>query len=475
VRLLNLNGRRIVVWGAGVEGQAAIHVVRAHTSPASLVMVVDQRHRDDPDQIGGVPVIESVEPPGSFVVSEAEVIVKSPGVSPYHGPLHIALSAPAGPLMTGGTAIWFAEAAAAPSAPLTRTIAVTGSKGKSTTSSLIAHLLRVLTDDVVLAGNVGRAPLDVLEEGLRLGDPFPADRWHVFELSSFQAFEVQHSPATAVLTSLFPEHLDWHGDVEQYYADKVNLFGHGVVASVVNRENTDVALLVEAGRFPPGTVLAFGGVDGIHLDGEGDIVDGVSGQVLVTAGQIPLTGRHNAMNVCAAFAALRGAGFDLIEHLDELLSALKEFKPLDHRLQPVGHSGGRLVIDDSLSTAPQAAIAALASFPDQPVGIIIGGHDRGLDYTVLAEAFAGRGHPTWIATVPESGQRVGDVIRAACLAAKNPHISTTDFAEFDDAVGHLAAEVPDGGVLLLSPGAPSFGRFRNYQERGLHFRRLLGL
>ena len=140
--------------------------------------------------------------------------------------------------------MWFAEAAA--HGALARTVAVTGSKGKSTTSSLIAALLHGCGRQVVLAGNVGRPPLDVLAAGLEAGEAFPTEQWHVLELSSFQAAEVHHSPRVGVLTALFPEHLDWHLTVQRYYADKLNLFLHGVGVSVANLGNADVARPVDA-------------------------------------------------------------------------------------------------------------------------------------------------------------------------------------------------------------------------------------
>ncbi len=475
MRLRDLDGARVVVWGAGVEGRAAAEVISSHTFPASLAIVVDESRPTDPPSINGVPLVQSTVPPGVGVVAMATIVVKSPGVPPYHGPLARAVATNPKLVVTGGSALWFAEAAASPHLPLIRTIAVTGSKGKSTTSSLIAHLLGALTDDVMLAGNVGRAPLDVLAAGLTSGDPFPSNRWHVFELSSFQAAEVKHSAAVTVLTSLFPEHLDWHEGVERYYADKLNLMAHGTVSSVVNVDNPTVAEFAKSGQIGGSNIVTFGDVTGLHVSPAGDVVDGVSGHLFVGRSDIPLLGRHNAINLCGALAAIRAAGFDIIEHRDKLIRALSTFVPLDHRLQTVGEVGGRTVVDDSLSTAPQAAVAALAAFDDRPVGIIVGGHDRGLDYASLAEAIARRATPTWVAAVPESGSRIGELVEQVCAAAGNTLISVQQFDEFDAAVYHLATKVPTGGVIVLSPAAPSFGRFRDYKERGLHFRQLLGL
>jgi UDP-N-acetylmuramoyl-L-alanine---L-glutamate ligase len=471
MRLDELHGQDIAVWGAGVEGAAAVSLLQRRVQARSLAVIVDSARATDPAAIHGVPVIDlSTEEFPEHVTC----VLKSPGISPHHGGLANLRQQRPDVNITGGTALWFAEAAAARTRPLNRTIAVTGSKGKSTTSSLIAHLLTVLTPDVVLAGNVGRAPLEVLDVGLAEGDPFPVERWHVLELSSFQTSEVAHGPRVGVLTSLFPEHLDWHLTVERYYDDKLNLFRHGVDAPTViaaNLGNRDVARLLAA---EVEQVEAYEVPDGFHVNTRGGISDGLRGQFVSAAG-IPLVGVHNAQNVCGALTALRLAGWDVVEHQQRLIDALATFHPLDHRLQPVGMVDGRLVIDDSLSTAPQAAIAALAAYADRLVGIVIGGHDRGLDYEALATALSQRLTPTTVIGVPQSGPRIGALIEAACHAAGNRAVTVQQVDDFDKVVPLLLDAVPVGGVLLLSPAAPSFGRFRDYKERGMRFRELLGL
>lgn len=461
VRLAELSGRHVVVWGAGAEGTAAVALLTRWASPASVHVVVDGAPVPAGSRVHGVPLLRVDD--ASDVLAAVDVVVKSPGVSPYHGPLHQLLVARPEVRCTGGTQLWFAEAAAA--GALARTIAVTGSKGKSTTSSLVAALLGGLGFDVLLAGNVGVAPLEVLAAGLDAGDAFPAGRWHVLELSSFQCSEVQHSPAVGVLTALFPEHLDWHGSVERYYGDKINLFAHGVGHTVANAANPNVASVIGTLPHP----LAYG-VRGAITVYDGAVVD-ADGTLLVPAGASPLAGEHNLVNLCGALSALAASGVVLAEHLPELLSALSIFRPLAHRLEPVGELRGRLVVDDGLSTAPEAAVAALATYADRPVGIIVGGHDRGLDYQALARAVAQRTSPLWVVGVPESGERIVGLIEEAVGAAP---VTTSVVDDFDDAVAHLDAVVPAGGVILLSPAAPSFGRFRNYRERSEHFRALLG-
>ena len=455
-RVRDLSGQRVVVWGFGTEGRAAVKLLQRHGHPASLSVVVDAESAvvHDPS----VEVLSGVR--AARVVAAADVIVKSPGVSPYVGGL---ADAKTSAVITGGTALWFAETGG------DNTIAVTGSKGKSTTSSLVAHFLTALGIPTTLAGNVGRAMLDVLDEELSVSqrpDSSPtaprttapptvsttAPMVYALELSSFQTAEVRHSPTVGVLTALFPEHLDWHGSVERYYADKCNLFAHrpgGVL--VANFDNANVVRQCADGLTGSPVVMPYAVNEAIHL-ADSSIV-GEDGIELFDLSRATLVGRHNAINLCGALSALRAYGIDLAGNRSALQTAIESFAPLEHRLQPVGRHRDRLVIDDSLSTAPQAAVAALAAFADRPVGIIVGGHDRGLDYTPLAEALATRTTPTWVLGVPLSGERIVPLIRAAVAAAQNTNVVVEAFDDFDDAVRRASDLVPKGGVLLLSPAA----------------------
>ena len=454
--LAGLTGRRVVVWGWGNEGRAAQRLLTHHALPASVTVI------DDADAPSDEHVRRGAD--ARHALALAEVIVKSPGVSPYRVDV---VAAATTATLTGGTALWFEETGGE------RTIAVTGSKGKSTTSSLIAHLLEGLGAGVALAGNVGRALLDLLDDDLLTsGTAAPAGRWNVLELSSFQTAEVDHSPVVGVLTALFPEHLDWHLSVERYYADKINLFGHRPSAVVAaNIDNADVAARLHLLPNP----LPYGRPGGIHPT-DATIAD-AGGETLLALDASPLLGRHNAINLCGALSAVRAVGFDLAAEIasGRLPAALASFRPLAHRLERVGEVGGRLVVDDGLSTAPQAAVAALAAFAERPVSIIVGGHDRGLDYGALAAAVGSRSQPTWVLGVPESGPRIMERVAAEPAVSANDQVNTVCFDDFDDAIVRALEVTPRGGVILLSPAAPSFGRFTNYVDRSRHFRHLVGL
>jgi UDP-N-acetylmuramoylalanine--D-glutamate ligase len=280
------------------------------------------------------------------------------------------------------------------------------------------------------------------------------------EVSSFQASDVEVSPEVGVLTALVPDHLDWHGSFAAYVDDKLNLFAHGCRAVVVDATVDDDIV----GRLP-GAVRS-GTADGWHPDHEAGEVRLGRRPVLPLAAS-PLLGPHNARNLCAALATLDVLGLDPAGRADEVEAALRRFTPLPFRLELVGAFEGRQVVDDSISTNPSAAVAALASFPQQPVAVIAGGDDRrGLAYDGLAAALAVR--PAWtlaVCTGP-AGRRL------AALLPADRHVVADGF---DHAVLVAADRCPEGGVVLLSPGAPSFDEFDSYRERGARLRTLLGL
>lgn len=463
--LAGLGGRRVVVWGGGVEGRAAVAVLSRWAPPAELVVVQDTA--PEADTLDGVPLLAVDEADRAGLLAAAEVVVKSPGVSPYKGRFASLCAQRPDLVVTGGTRLWFAHAAA--TGALARTVTVTGSKGKSTTSSLIAHLIGAAGEPVVLAGNVGRAPIDLLGEDLA----GPRRGWTVLEISSFQAREVRHSAAFGVLTALFPEHLDWHLDVGRYYADKCALFRHpvGPTTVAVNSTNADVMAQVPSLRAAGGAAIGFGGPgDAFHVDRARSAVVG-DGAVLVGLDELAVPGEHNAVNLCGALTVLAAAGFDA----PAAARAATSFRPLEHRLQVLGRiPGGPLVVDDGLSTAPEAAVAALRAHGGPGVTILLGGHDRELDYAPLARALAERTVPTLVIGMPESGARIVERIAAACSERGGATVQTQLAADLDDAVARARRHTPPDGVILLSPAAPSFGRFANYRARSDRFRELIG-
>lgn len=433
MRLSDLEGKKVLVWGAAREGSAFMSA--AVKAGISMQLVVADEDDTPGREFEGHPVRRISQD----WLDWADVVVRSPGVSRYRPDLQ-------GILTTTATNLWFGE----PHAP---TIAVTGTKGKSTTSTLISRLLEAVGLRATLAGNIGQNPLDLY------GQPQPD--WWVLELSSYQISDLQYSPQIGVLTNLSPEHLDWHGGYDVYVRDKLNLFAHDPgMTSVVNGADPGV---VEIEPALPNRIEACV-ESGIHVR-DGYFYAG--GQQLFGRDRLSLRGPHNEQLACLALAAIVGAGVDILGEQDALADAMTAMEPLPHRLQPVETINDVIYVNDSLSTTPVASIAAVRSFEGRPITLLMGGHDRGLSYDEFAKFVVENADRVRIVTLPDSGKRIRDAIEQAVAGSSGvtpPEVS--DASDLDDAVRISQQSTPAGGVVLLSPGAASFGHFRNYAHRG---------
>jgi UDP-N-acetylmuramoyl-L-alanine---L-glutamate ligase len=437
VRFSELEGRRVGVWGLGREGLSVARAIAARLPGTPLVLVDESRPPGAGERWEGLPVVSELA-----ALADCEVVVRSPGVS-LHRP-EVATLRAAGVTVTSGTRLWFAEH------PDARAIGVTGTKGKSTTSALIAHLAAARGLRVQLAGNIGRPLADLLASPART----EADLW-VLELSSFQTADLDASPSVGVLLNLYREHTDWHGTQERYWDDKLNLFGHRAeMISVLNRADPRIRERTAAFPHP----RWFRSPDGFDTTPEG-VTRG--GRLYAPREVIRLAGEHNLDNVCAAFAALEAVGIEG----DDLVEALPAFRPLAHRLEPVLERDGILFVNDSIATIPEASVAAARALASRPTVLLVGGRDRRQDYAALADYLAGPTSVVGVVGLPGNGPEI-----LARLAESASEVPTEPAADMEDAVRRAVRMIPRGGVVLLSPGAPSGDDFGDFQVRGEAFR-----
>jgi UDP-N-acetylmuramoylalanine--D-glutamate ligase len=440
MKFSELDGAAVGAWGAGREIRSLRAAFERHLPTARLaVIATDAPVPDaDRDRFAGTRFVgagEAVEALGA-----CDVVVRSPGVSIYRDEL-VALARRSVPVTTS-TSLWLAEDGGR------GVIAVTGTKGKSTTATLTAHLLGAAGRSVHLAGNVGVPAIELLDR--------PASEHVVLELSSYQIADLATGPRVAVFTNLYREHVDWHRGEEGYRRDKLRLADlPGVELVVANAADPGLAEL----RASSGDRLrSFGDPAGYHVDAHalrrGDAV-------VAEIAALPFPGRHNALNLCAALAAL--AAVDVPAPV--LPEALEGFRMLPHRLETVALDGGVAWVNDSISTTPESALAALASYPEHRVILIAGGHDRSQDYAALGRELARR--ESVVLGLPVTGARLVEAARTAGLA---------DAELVDDlpaAVAEARRRARAGDVVLLSPAAPSFGAYADFEQRGAHFRALV--
>ncbi len=422
----DLAGARVGIWGLGREGHANLRKLLA--LEVEPVLVDD--HPAGP--AAGRPVLATADG-GLAALERCDVVVKTPGLSRYRP--EVAHLSGRGIPVVGGLGLWLAEA------DLRRVLCVTGTKGKSTTSSLTGHLLTGLGYRCMVGGNIGAVPYDPANAG-------DFDFW-VIEVSSYQATDLPCSPPVVAVTSLHPDHLDWHGGVEQYYRDKLSACSQpGAELTVANG---DSALLREH------AALLGPRVEWVseHDDPDATWMD-----------PLGLPGRHNRRNALIARRCLVALGVPGAADAAAMCAAAVGYQPLP----------SVSFVDDSLSTNVLPTLAALDAFPGRRIALIVGGHDRGIDYAPLAAGIVARPAPTYVLTLPDSGPRIRAQIEAAAPAApRAPFVpgfaGVTDCPDLAAAVaaGYRWAQ-PDG-MVLLSPAAPSFGVFKDYRDRGEAFTR----
>ena len=448
MRAADIKGRRVAIWGLGREGRAAIAFLRRHNPGLPLLLL------DDAADNGLAPgsLAEGIEYAfGPDRIASAldniDIIVKSPGVSLYRREIQCARAK--GIHLTSLLNLWFAERFEV------RTVCVTGTKGKSTTASLIAHILTELGRRVALVGNIGIPITGIDDAGAEIA---------VIEVSSYQAADFDGLCDIAVLTSFYPEHIDWHLSVENYFRDKINLLNrsrHRIVQHAA-------AEIVD--RFVVGSAVRqnfFDDAGSIHCRGT-EIFDGA-----IEIGRVrnPYLARpHNLSNLCAALSVAKSLGLDPAAALD----AASGFHALPHRQQELGEIGGVLFVDDSISTIPESALAALAVYAGREITLILGGHDRGLDYGQLVQTLVG-GAARAVICLGDSGERIYSLARELARRQPEPLCLIHRARSMADAVAYARQVTPPGGVVLLSPAAPSYGEYRDYIERGHDFAAKVGL
>lgn len=309
------------------------------------------------------------------------------------------------------------------------TIGVTGSKGKSTTASVVAHLFNAGGYDAELLGNIGKPMLEALLK------PAPEDRIYVLELSSYQLDDCTYSPNIALVTNLFPEHMTYHGGIAPYYDAKKNIFLHQTLTDLFVF-NPRHLLLKKWAKEAPGQIEPFS-----------------SWKPPFT----PLLGEHNQSNVSAAVAIA-----DLFKvPRKTLAAALRDFKALPHRLENVGTFKGITFYDDAISTSPESTLEAIKALtPLAPIGtIFLGGEDRGYDFTVLEKAL--RRHKIKnLVLFPDTGARILTSHKGFKI------LKTTSMKE---AVEFAFQNTPKGQLCLLSTASPSYSLWKNFEEKGDDF------
>lgn len=335
-------------------------------------------------------------------------------------------------------------------------IGVTGTKGKGTTCSLIASIFEAAGRTVHLVGNIGTPALEVLPS-------IAADDIVVFELSSFQLWDIERSPHTAVVLLIEPDHLNIHRDMDDYVGAKANIRTHQQDGDTCIYHPTNALAMKVAHASKQGEALRYGvSDDGGVYESEGYFCQ--NEQKICSTNALQLLGRHNIENACAAITVAKR--YDLTD--EAIGKGLKNFTGLPHRLEYVRTLDGVKYYNDSFSSAPSAAAAAVSSFT-QPEILILGGTDKGADFTNLITEIKNSQNIKRILLIGEIRHKLDELFGKAGVGSAQ----VLDAGTMEDIVATARREAAEGDVVILSPACASFDMFRDFYDRGDQFRSIV--
>ena len=454
VTVEEFHGRRVTIIGLG-KGRTTAGLARFLVSKGASVTIADPKPREE--LVDGIARLGDVAEKVKLILgpstdetalAEPDFVFVIPGIRPRSPTILRALNRGV-PVLTE-MALFFRLCPA----PI---VGITGTKGKTTTTTLVDRVLARGSRRVVVGGNIGTAIIQEVDN-LRRDDIV------VLELSSFQLETLGHSPYVAVVTNVLEDHIDHHGTRDAYIAAKRNIVawqGPRDIAVLNLDDPATVALHTGALSEVRGFSLSLQPKRGAYLDRTGDLVlvSGDRRAVLCKATDLRVPGRHNVANALAA--AIVGDAFDI--PAEAIGQTLREFEGVPRRLETIAEKDGILWVNDSAATTPSATLTALAAYERTPV-VILGGVSKGADFGELARVLAGRARGVVLI-----GRAADEIASAIAVADPKGALEVRRAATLDDAVAATRAMARPGDVVLLSPANASFDMFSSADERGEKF------
>jgi len=427
---------KIAIAGFGLEGQASYRYYSKDSS--NEITIFDQ----NPDFVGPEVVASVVGPDAFEKLQDFDLVLRSPPIAREH-------------LNTNGK-IWSGtnEFFAQSPAPI---IGVTGTKGKGTTSSMIASILNAAGKKTWLVGNIGTAALDILPE-------MTSDDVVVYEMSSFQLWDIEKSPHIAVVLPIEPDHLNVHKDMEDYVAAKGGIRRYQTANDICiyHARNSYAQQISELNTIAPKQRY------GIADDGGAYVKDGafcVGEHIICSVDVMQVPGVHNIENAAAAISATLQMGISD----DAIAEGLRNFKGLPHRIEFVREARGVEYYNDSFSSAPGATIAAINAFT-KPELVVLGGIDKGADFSELIETIKHHHNVKELLLIGEIRHKLQSLLQEAGVTTKT---TVFDGRTMQEIVDYLSGQADSGDLVLLSPACASFDMFRDFYDRGDQFRAIV--
>lgn len=449
----SMRQKSVAFIGVGVTNN---NIIRLFLRKGITVTVCDKKSAE---QLGAL-YYELLEQGCAFSLGEdyldaiykADVVFRAPGF--YFNRVELAKARALGVVITSEMEVFFKLCPC-------KIYGVSGSDGKTTTTTLIAELLTAAGKTVHKGGNIGRALLPIIEE-------IKPDDVAVVELSSFQLISMRTSPDVAVITNISPNHLDVHGTMEEYIDCKKNLILHqdGFSKTVLNMDNAETLALSPLVR---GKLEGFSRIAAPTCGGflRGDMLcyyDYSAVTEILSAGEIRIPGVHNVENMLAAITAVWGE-----VSLDNIKQVAREFGGVEHRIEFVREIGGVRWFNDSIATSPTRMIAGLCAF-NQRLIVIAGGYDKKIPFAPIARSICEK--VKLLILLGATADKIEEVVRADTVFDENL-VKIVRAKTLEDAITIAVTQAVKGDIVTLSPACASFDLYPNFEARGEHFKRLV--
>ena len=426
----DLENRKVGIWGLGIEGKAVLKVLNK-TFPDKEIFIIDDKNYTNSQCL-----VDDLK--------NLDVIIRSPSVSIYRQ--EVLEAKKNGVIFITEKTLFFNEINCNGSNK-PKTIAITGTKGKTTTSTFCAYLLKNLGYKTLLIGNMGIPSIELIDEAKK-------SDFVVAELSSYQVSDLSANIDFGVVLNLFPEHIDWHKTHENYYKDKMNLIKN-VSCPIVNGSDDRIHSFIKDIK----DIVVFNTNDSFHYKND-YFCDG--DKKLFSTKNMKLLGEHNYQNLCSVLAILKLLNINFLDVKQEYFD---NFEPIEHRLELI-NKGNIIFVNDSISTTPETAIACYNVFKDKNIYGILGGFDRDQDYSILAKYIKNNENIKFLALLGQTSSRISDELK------NNNFYNYKVCDSLEECVYTLydKAKKNNNSVIILSPASPSYDMFKNFEMRGNCFK-----
>ncbi len=463
--------KTIILFGSAAEGLSTYQFLRTIIPDARITLI------DDKPAAELAPVVQkalSTDPafffshPDELVLNKNStyILYKTPGIPRSH-PFFTRLAAETKSVTyTSNTNLFMQLLAELPEEDRPYTIGITGTKGKSTTAAVLAHILQTAGKQVALAGNIGVPALDLMEKLFFYALHELHDVFIVLELSSHQILDLETSPHMAILQDITPEHLDYYASFEEYWRAKARLVAFQKPTDVL-LYNPDYQIPTQIAENTPAQKIVFSlaPYPGQLVKVTKENITTSSGELIIQIAELPLVGTHNIVNILPGLTLARMLHLPISKVHDALVT----FTALPHRLNFVRQVNDVRYFNDSQATTPEATCAALASFADTGVVLIAGGSDKGVTFELVAEQIFNQTVKALI-LFPPMGAVIAQTLRDHVLQNPDKQMPyCTTVHTMQEAVSEAQKYAQPGDVVLLSPACASFGIFKNYKDRGEQF------